>query len=70
MTLLLILAGLLTAVYEGLPLFRKRLWRELAILGLLLGSAGLLGIVQVLGLSTPLNWLEQILGPVGRQFFK
>ena len=70
MIALFLLAVVYIGLYEGLPLFKRKLWRELGAVGLLLGSSVYLAVAETLGMSTPLNWLEQLLGPVGRMIFR
>lgn len=70
MIAMFILAVILICLYEGGPLIKKRLWRELGAFGVLIGSAAWLGIAKILGISTPVNWLEQLLGPIGKMILK
>jgi len=67
---LFVITTSLILLYEGVPLIKKKLWRELSVLGVLLGSATYLAIAGMLQLSTPLNWLEYLLGPFGKMFFR
>lgn len=70
MLAMFILAVLLISLYEGLPLLKRRLWRELGAVGLLIGAAVYLGIAELWGMSTPLGLLEQLLGPIGKMTFR
>ena len=70
MIVLFILAVILIFLYDGVPLLKKRLWRELGTIGVLVGAASYLCIVDILGMSTPVNWLEQLLSPIGKILFK
>lgn len=65
-----ILAVLLIAAYEGPQLIKNKLWRELGVMGVIVGATAYLAVAGVLGMSTPLNWLEKLLGPVGMIIFK
>lgn len=65
-----ILAVVLIFLYDGLPLLKRKLWRELGVMGILIGSATYLGITEILGMTTPVHWLEQLLGPIGEIIFK
>jgi len=65
-----LLAVILIVLYEGLPLFKNKLWRELGALGMLIGLAAFLGIADMWGMPTPVNLLEQLLGPIGQTIFK
>lgn len=64
------LAVILISLHEGMPLLKRRLWRELGTLGLINISATYLAIAELLGMSTPLNWLEQLLSPIGKMIFR
>jgi 4-hydroxybenzoate polyprenyltransferase len=70
MIALFLLTVIVICLYEGIPLTKQRLWRELATLGLLIGSSFSLGVAKLLGVSSPLNWLEHWLGPIGKMIFK
>ena len=71
MLVLFTLVGtILIFLYDGIPLWEKRLWRELGVLGVLIGAAAYLNIAAMLGMTTPVNWLEQLLGPIGRMIYK
>lgn len=67
---LFILAVVLIFLYDGLPLIKKGLWRELYTMGAIIGLAAYLGIAKTLELSTPFNWLEGLLSPVGTMIFR
>lgn len=70
MIILFILAVLLICLLEGVPLIKKGLWPELGTLGFLIGTAIFLGIAKILEIPTPLNWLQQLLSPVGEGILK
>lgn len=70
MLILLILAVFLICLFEGVPLIKKGLWRELGTLGFLIATAIYLGITDIAELPTPINWLQQLLNPVGEVIFK
>ncbi len=70
MLALFILTVILIFLYEGVPLWKKRLWPELGTLGALTGVAAYLYIARVLGMTTPVDWLEMLLSPLGKIIFK
>lgn len=70
MIILLAVSGILIMLYEGIPLLRKKLWRELVTVGILIASAIFLGIAEMLGVTMPIPWLEQLVGPLGQTIFK
>ncbi|MDW7673101.1 MAG: hypothetical protein SCK28_01055 [Bacillota bacterium] len=51
------------ALIEGAPLYQKKKWLELAVIGLVLAVAGVLGIAQIIGveLGAPLKRLIDVL---------
>lgn len=55
---------------EGIPLIRKKKWRELMVFGILIGATLLLGIGNALGWLPPLEMLGRWLRPVGEIIFK
>lgn len=67
---LFILVAILICLFEGGALLNKKMWRELGVVGVLMGAALSLGITKLLGLSTPVNWLHQLLSPLGETIFK
>lgn len=67
--ILFFFAVILICLVEGIPLVKKGLWRELGTLGVLIGTAVLLGIVKIMGVSS-VGWLQQLLGPVGEAVLK
>lgn len=67
---LFLLAAILVFLFEGVPLIKAKLWRELGTFGFLMGAALLLGIIRLLGISTPVEWLHKFLSPVGKTIFK
>jgi hypothetical protein len=70
MTTTFILAVILISLYDGLPLIKKRQWPELIAVGLIIGTSALLTIAEFLKLTTPFNWLEQLLMPIGVMLFR
>lgn len=70
MLTLFVLAVILICLVDGVPLVKKRLWRELGAFGVLLGIAIFLFIANKLEMPTPVDWLQQMLAPVGEAILK
>lgn len=70
MITLFILAIIFIFTIEGIPLIKKGLWRELGVFCFLLGIAVSIGIAKGLGVPTPIEWLQQLLGPIGMAILK
>jgi hypothetical protein len=68
--IVLIAAILLIFIFEGLPLIKKKMWKELAAAGLLIILAVFIQISQSLNILTPIDILEKIFEPVGKIIFK
>jgi len=66
----LILAVMLIFLTDGAALVKKKQWRELSTLGLLIGIAISLIIADRFNVPTPVDGLHQLLGPVGKVFFE
>jgi len=64
------LISIAIAFIEGIPLIKKRLWKELATLIILLLIAMLLVIGELLSLPTPLKIINNLIHPFGKTFFK
>lgn len=67
---LFLLAAILIGLFDGIPLIKAKQWRELGTFGALMGTALYLGISKLLNLSTPVNWLHQLLSPIGEAIYK
>lgn len=65
-----IIAAILILFHDILPSLRKRRWQELKIIAIIMGFAAYLGITPLLKISTPINWVWQLLGPIGKMIFK
>jgi hypothetical protein len=63
------LISIAIAFIEGIPLIKKRLWKELATLIILLLIAMLLVIGELLSLPTPLKIINNLIHPFGKTFF-
>ena len=67
---LVIILAVIIGFFEGIPLAREKKWRELMVVGALIGIALLIGIGKALELPIPIGLLEQWLCPLGRAFFR
>lgn len=67
---LLILVSTVIGTIEGIPLIKKKMWKELITTLFLIVTAILLGIIKNLGMSTPLEILREILYPFGIKIFR
>lgn len=65
----LIFAVVICAI-EGIPLYRKKMWKEFATLISLLIIALSLEIAKVLNLPAPIKLLEDLLSPIGRSILR
>lgn len=70
MTVLIVFAALAIGLAEGIPLKKRGQWKDLAVMGALLGIAFLLAVGYYLGLPSPLAFLERLLEPIGKAIFK
>lgn len=67
---LIIILAVPICFFEGMPLIRTKKWKELIVLGVLIGIALLIAIGKALDLPTPTQLLDQWLRPVGKAIFK
>lgn len=58
------------AFIEGIPLIKKKMWKELTVLMILLLIAILLVITKLLKLPTPLKILNNLISPFGKAVFR
>jgi ABC-type iron transport system FetAB permease component len=70
MLLELILVATIIGIIEGIPLVKKKMWRELATVVVLIIIAIFLEIVKILGMPTPIHILKDLLSPLGKAIFK
>lgn len=70
MTVIIVFTALVIGLAEGIPLGKQGQWKELAVMGTLLGMAILLVAGYYLGLISPLVFLERLLEPVGKAILK
>lgn len=64
------LISTIIAFVEGLPLFKKKMWKELITVIILLLITISLVAVKKLSLPTPLNILNDLLYPLGKMIFR
>lgn len=57
-------------IFEGVPLIRKKLWKELGVFCMLMGLAAFWGMAKSFNLDTPVEWLQDWLGPIGEKVLK
>lgn len=58
------------AFIEGLPLMKKRMWKELITLLILLLTSIILAGEKVLNIPNPVNLINNLLQPFGKIIFK
>ncbi|MFL0195040.1 hypothetical protein ACJDU8_05535 [Clostridium sp. WILCCON 0269] len=66
---IIIIAVLSICVLEGIPLIKKRMWKELLSMSLILLISLSLEISKKLGIITPINFIEKLFKPLGKIFF-
>jgi hypothetical protein len=70
MLLAITLISTTIAVAEGIPLIKKKMWKELVTLISLIVIAILLVIEKLLDIPTPMNVINNLLYPFGRTIFR
>ncbi len=58
------------AFAEGIPLIKKKMWKELITLISLIAIAILLVIENLLDIPTPINFINNLLYPFGKTIFR
>lgn len=58
------------AILEGIPLIKKKSWKELTTLVILLLIAIILVIEKLLEIPTPINIINNLLYPFGKAIFR
>lgn len=58
------------AFIEGMPLIKKKMWKELVTLMILLLIAIFIVVEKMLGISNPLNVMNNLLYPFGKTIFR
>jgi len=69
MIVTVLLAAIVVYVVDGLPLIKKKQWKELTMFGTLLGFALLAQITSDLGFPTLLSLIDKSIGSLGRAIF-
>lgn len=69
MAILFVLTVIIIFLADGIPLIKGKLWRELGVFCFLIASAICLVIINGLNISTPVNWLDKLLNPIGKAIF-
>lgn len=70
MLLILILTSAVITLIEGIPLARKKHWKEFYIMILILLISLTLWSVKEIFMITPIQILKNLLYPVGKSIFK
>jgi hypothetical protein len=70
MIMLIILLTAPICLFEGMPLIKQRRWKELIVLGVLIGLVLFVGIGKTVNLPSPIQIMERWLLPVGKAIFK
>lgn len=66
---ILILIIIAICLAEGIPLVKKRLWKELITFGLLIFISIILITGKMLDIQTPLGMLGNLFSPIGKVIF-
>lgn len=70
MLISLIIAGTVIGIFEGMPLLKKRMYKEfIAAISILVIATGM-WIVNSMGVPTSLKILNDLLNPIGRAIFR
>lgn len=69
MFLTLIFISLTIGIFEGIPLARKKSWKEFITVLSLLVIAVAFGLTKQLDIVTPLELIGNVLRPIGKAFF-
>lgn len=68
MIIILIISVLFIYLLEGVTLIKKKLWKELTTVTIILSIAIFLEISKNLGMITAINLIEKFLEPIGRLY--
>lgn len=68
MTAIVIISSFLIGILEGIPLVKKKMWKELLCVGFLLIMALFFQIGNNLGMATPIDLIEKLFEPIGKTF--
>jgi hypothetical protein len=66
----LIVLSSIICIAEGIPLAKKKLWKELTTVMVLVFIAIFLGIIKVLDMPNPIDILNNLVYPFGRKVFR
>lgn len=70
MYLMLAIVTTSVGIYEGIPLVKKKLWKEFITLIFLTLIIIILLIIKILNLPTPLEIIENLLYPLGKTIYR
>jgi hypothetical protein len=68
MTAIVIISSFLIGLLEGIPLLKKRMWKELLCVGFLLIMSLFFQTSKNLGMATPIDLIEKLFEPIGKTF--
>lgn len=66
----LIVLSSIICIIEGIPLVKKKLWKELTTVMLLIFIAIFIGIIDALNMPNPIHILHDLIYPFGRKIFR
>ncbi|AZV58336.1 hypothetical protein [Clostridium sp. AWRP] len=69
MTAIVIISSFLIGILEGIPLVKKKMWKELSCVVILLIMALFFQVSINLGMATPIDLIEKLFEPIGKTFF-
>ncbi|QXE18664.1 hypothetical protein [Clostridium sp. 001] len=69
MTAIVIISSLLIGTLEGIALVKKKMWKELSCVVILLIIALCFQTSKNLGMATPIDLIEKLLESIGKIFF-
>lgn len=70
MLLIIILMSAGISIIEGIPLIKKKLWKEFSVLIFILTIAVFLVVEDILGIPTPIEITSKFLNPLGKAIFR
>lgn len=70
MILLVILVSIIIGIIEGIPLIKKKTWKEFKAVLILLVIAVFFVILKILYIPTPIHILHELLYPFGKEILR
>jgi Na+-translocating ferredoxin:NAD+ oxidoreductase RnfD subunit len=68
MTAIVIISAILIVLLGGIPLIKKRMWKELLCAAFLLTMSLFFQIGKNLGIPGPIDLIENLFKPIGKTF--